>query len=213
MAEAAQLDHALRQIAGRLGAPPPDQHQGRCARVLLPQQPVGVQQRRHPLVIGQVAHKQQVVALRQRLTLRKLRRARLPAGVKHFPRLRRPVGDDLVGQAAAGESAAVGDGLADRQEHIHQALFNAPHRAGAGCRQQPFDCTIVFARAGQALGQPRPAARRVMAHQPLLRADQAVVMQRQDQRRARPALERQVGMHQPVMGVDDLRPLAPHKLA
>src|SRR5262245_4961036 len=112
--------------------------------------------------------------------------------------------DHLIRQAMALQLVAVRYRAADRDEEIDGAPFERAHRPVRAQGWDAFERAVMLEHTPSALRDGRTAAWAITIHQVLLGAGEAVVMQRQDEPRAAPRLQRQERVDQPVVRVDDV---------
>ena len=158
----------LGQVLDQLAA---DQDQRR--RLL--QAAIGIDQEPHPLVVGDVAE------VEDEGLGWELGEARI-VGRRRGGQLADEVGDDAQ-RILLAQAAEVADRVADRQEHVDPAPQQRRGHMHPGADHRPLCGAVLRDRVGQALAGGGAAAYRAAVEEPLGRADQAVVVEREHEGR------------------------------
>jgi hypothetical protein len=146
-------------------------------------------------VVGEIADEEDVIAWES------LERSRVPV-------LSQTIGDE-VGSDAKGETvsrqlAELGDSFAHWEKEIDSATHTA-RRKSVRDRDWPALDAVVAGRTLETSSDARAPAHVSATHQSLRRAYEAVVVERRDEPCAIAMMQRQVGVAEPVVAVDDIR--------
>src|SRR5262249_14016238 len=134
----------------------------------------------------------------------KLPRLRLVIA-QHRDVISNEIGDDLEWQSVVLKAVTCGHRRAYCQKFVDDTALECTRRPICDRRRAALERTIELGRAAQTLASCWPTTQLTITHCVLLHASQTHVVKGQDKPRTGWALQRQKGMNEPIVGVNDVR--------